>query len=62
MGLSGRYVALSGFYVVWRFFGLGPEDAMTRVLDRARAFCHLGWVLTRGVKMSRGLCNNKLTQ
>ncbi|GFR41178.1 hypothetical protein Agub_g1845, partial [Astrephomene gubernaculifera] len=41
--LQGPFVALAGFYVVWKFFGLAGGDAPAAVLGAARGHCALPW-------------------
>ena len=37
--------------MVWKFFGLGPSDAMSKVLDRARGFCGRSWGDIKGSEL-----------
>ncbi|KAL2541787.1 putative apyrase 7 [Abeliophyllum distichum] len=39
----GQFYAMSGFYVVYRFFNLTPDAALDDVLDRGQEFCEKTW-------------------
>ncbi|KAF4385328.1 hypothetical protein G4B88_026611 [Cannabis sativa] len=40
---SGQFYALSGFYVVYRFFNLSSDAALDNVLEKGREFCERTW-------------------
>lgn len=39
----GQFYAMSGFYVVYRFFNLTPDAALDDVLEKGREFCEKAW-------------------
>ncbi|KAG8390140.1 hypothetical protein BUALT_Bualt01G0052600 [Buddleja alternifolia] len=39
----GHFYAMSGFYVVYRFFNLTPDATLDDVLDKGREFCEKTW-------------------
>ncbi|KAL2558254.1 putative apyrase 7 [Forsythia ovata] len=39
----GQFYAMSGFYVVYRFFNLTPDAALDDVLDKGQEFCEKTW-------------------
>ncbi|XP_039012614.1 probable apyrase 7 isoform X1 [Hibiscus syriacus] len=43
----GQFYALSGFFVVFRFFNLSPEAALDDVLEKGREFCEKTWEVAR---------------
>ncbi|KAE8703449.1 putative apyrase 7 [Hibiscus syriacus] len=43
----GQFYALSGFFVVYRFFSLSPEAALDDVLEKGREFCEKTWEVAR---------------
>ncbi|XP_047978530.1 probable apyrase 7 isoform X4 [Salvia hispanica] len=40
----GRFYAMSGFYVVYRFFNLTPEATLDDVLEKGRRYCDKSWL------------------
>ncbi|KAL0303898.1 UNVERIFIED_CONTAM: putative apyrase 7 [Sesamum radiatum] len=40
---AGHFYAMSGFYVVYRFFNLTPDAALDDVLEKGREFCEKNW-------------------
>lgn len=40
----GKFYAMSGFYVVYRFFNLTPDSTLDDVLEKGREFCDKSWV------------------
>lgn len=44
---SGQFYAMSGFYVVYRFFNLTSEAALDDVLEKGREFCEKQWEVAR---------------
>lgn len=40
---SGNFYAMSGFYVVYRFFNLSSDAALDDVLEKGREFCEKTW-------------------
>ncbi|KAL3652260.1 hypothetical protein CASFOL_001941 [Castilleja foliolosa] len=43
----GRFYAMSGFYVVYRFFNLTPDASLDDVLEKGRKFCENNWNVAR---------------
>ncbi|KAH6802267.1 GDA1/CD39 nucleoside phosphatase family protein [Perilla frutescens var. frutescens] len=43
----GQFYAMSGFYVVYRFFNLTPEATLDDVLEKGREFCEKPWIVAR---------------
>ncbi|KAK4403421.1 putative apyrase 7 [Sesamum angolense] len=43
----GQFYAMSGFYVVYRFFNLTPDAALDDVLEKGREFCEKTWDVAR---------------
>ncbi|PPE02000.1 hypothetical protein GOBAR_DD00997 [Gossypium barbadense] len=43
----GQFYALSGFFVVYRFFNLSPEAALDDVLEKGREFCEKPWEVAK---------------
>ncbi|KAK8598858.1 hypothetical protein V6N13_076803 [Hibiscus sabdariffa] len=43
----GQFYALSGFFVVYRFFNLSPDAALDDVLEKGREFCEKTWEVAR---------------
>lgn len=43
----GEFYAMSGFYVVYRFFNLTPDAALDDLLDNGREFCGKSWDVAR---------------
>ncbi|CAN7013614.1 probable apyrase 7 [Brassica rapa] len=43
----GQFYAVSGFFVVYRFFNLSVEASLDDVLERGRDFCEKAWQVTR---------------
>lgn len=43
----GRFYAVSGFFVVYRFFNLTAEAALDDVLERGREFCEKTWEIAK---------------
>ncbi|GFP96844.1 probable apyrase 7 [Phtheirospermum japonicum] len=43
----GQFYAMSGFYVVYRFFNLTPDAALDDVLEKGREFCEKDWEVAR---------------
>ncbi|XP_073296936.1 probable apyrase 7 [Primulina huaijiensis] len=43
----GQFYAMSGFYVVYRFFNLKTDSALDDVLEKGREFCEKSWDLAR---------------
>ncbi|KAI3470917.1 hypothetical protein Pfo_027580 [Paulownia fortunei] len=43
----GQFYAMSGFYVVYRFFNLTPDAALDDVLEKGREFCEKTWNVAR---------------
>ncbi|KAG8380880.1 hypothetical protein BUALT_Bualt06G0062700 [Buddleja alternifolia] len=43
----GHFYAMSGFYVVYRFFNLTPDATLDDVLDKGSEFCEKTWDVTR---------------
>ncbi|XP_073122505.1 probable apyrase 7 isoform X2 [Henckelia pumila] len=43
----GQFYAMSGFYVVYRFFNLNTDAALDDVLEKGREFCGKSWDLAR---------------
>nr|XP_043617031.1 probable apyrase 7 [Erigeron canadensis] len=39
----GQFYAMSGFYVVYRFFNLSSDAALDDVLEKGREFCEKAW-------------------
>lgn len=39
----GKFYALSGFFVVYKFFGLSPDCSLKELLQKARKYCVLNW-------------------
>ncbi|KAL4556935.1 hypothetical protein LXL04_035102 [Taraxacum kok-saghyz] len=39
----GNFYAMSGFYVVYRFFNLTPDAALDDILEKGREFCEKTW-------------------
>ncbi|KAL2549803.1 putative apyrase 7 [Forsythia ovata] len=39
----GHFYAMSGFYVVYRFFNLTPDAPLDDVLEKGREFCEKSW-------------------
>ncbi|XP_044506036.1 probable apyrase 7 isoform X2 [Mangifera indica] len=44
---KGQFYAISGFFVVYRFFNLTSESALDDLLERGREFCEKSWKLAR---------------
>ncbi|XP_031271998.1 probable apyrase 7 isoform X1 [Pistacia vera] len=44
---NGQLYAISGFFVVYRFFNLTSESALDDVLEKGREFCQKTWELAR---------------
>ncbi|CAL1373857.1 unnamed protein product [Linum trigynum] len=40
---SGQFYAMSGFFVVYRFFNLSAEASLDDVLEKGREFCERNW-------------------
>ncbi|KAJ3692460.1 hypothetical protein LUZ60_012810 [Juncus effusus] len=40
---NGQFYALSGFYVVFKFFNLTPDSSLSDVLQKGRDFCAKPW-------------------
>ncbi|KAJ1690629.1 hypothetical protein LUZ63_014784 [Rhynchospora breviuscula] len=40
---NGHFYAISGFYVVFKFFNLTPDATFTEVLEKGRDFCAKPW-------------------
>ncbi|XP_047978523.1 probable apyrase 7 isoform X2 [Salvia hispanica] len=40
----GQFYAMSGFYVVYRFFNLTPEATLDDVLEKGRRYCDKSWL------------------
>ncbi|KAJ4850969.1 putative apyrase 7 [Turnera subulata] len=43
----GHFYAISGFFVVYRFFNLTPEAALDDVLEKGRDFCEKTWDIAK---------------
>ncbi|KDP37807.1 hypothetical protein JCGZ_06709 [Jatropha curcas] len=43
----GRFYAMSGFFVVYRFFNLASEAALDDVLEKGREFCEQTWQVAK---------------
>lgn len=43
----GQFYAMSGFYVVYRFFNLTPDASLDDVLEKGREFCEKSWNVAR---------------
>ncbi|XP_015889180.2 probable apyrase 7 [Ziziphus jujuba] len=43
----GQFYAMSGFYVVYRFFNLTPEATLDDVLEKGREFCEKTWEVAK---------------
>ncbi|XP_010535960.1 PREDICTED: probable apyrase 7 [Tarenaya hassleriana] len=43
----GQFYAVSGFFVVYRFFNLSAEAALDDVLEKGRLFCEKPWEVAR---------------
>ncbi|KAK9283098.1 hypothetical protein L1049_011328 [Liquidambar formosana] len=43
----GRFYAMSGFFVVYRFFNLTSEAALDDVLEKGQEFCEKNWVVAK---------------
>lgn len=43
----GRFYAVSGFFVVYRFFNLTADAALDDVLERGREFCEKTWEIAK---------------
>lgn len=43
----GQFYAMSGFFVVYRFFNLTPDAALDDVLEKGREFCETTWDLAK---------------
>ncbi|KAL7108922.1 hypothetical protein ACP275_06G143400 [Erythranthe tilingii] len=43
----GQFYAMSGFYVVYRFFNLTSDSALDDVLEKGRQFCDKNWDVAR---------------
>ncbi|KAK6156093.1 hypothetical protein DH2020_010341 [Rehmannia glutinosa] len=43
----GQFYAMSGFYVVYRFFNLTPDAILDDVLEKGREFCEKNWDVAR---------------
>ncbi|KAK6145558.1 hypothetical protein DH2020_022378 [Rehmannia glutinosa] len=43
----GQFYAMSGFYVVYRFFNLTPDASLDDVLEKGREFCEKNWDVAR---------------
>ncbi|KAK3227546.1 hypothetical protein Dsin_007408 [Dipteronia sinensis] len=43
----GQFYAMSGFFVVYRFFNLSSEAALDDVLEKGRDFCEKTWDIAR---------------
>ncbi|PIN14582.1 Nucleoside phosphatase [Handroanthus impetiginosus] len=44
---GGQFYAMSGFFVVYRFFNLTPDAALDDVLEKGREFCEKTWDVAR---------------
>ncbi|KAL4574997.1 hypothetical protein LXL04_021837 [Taraxacum kok-saghyz] len=44
---SGNFYAMSGFYVVYRFFNLTPDVPLDDVLQKGREFCEKQWEVAK---------------
>ncbi|XP_051143385.1 probable apyrase 7 [Andrographis paniculata] len=44
---TGQFFAMSGFYVVYRFFNLTPAASLDEVLEKGRGFCKMEWDAAR---------------
>lgn len=44
----GQFYAMSGFYVVYRFFNLTPNATLDDVTEKGRAFCEKPWSVAKG--------------
>ncbi|CAA0837901.1 Probable apyrase 7 [Striga hermonthica] len=44
---KGQFYAMSGFYVVYRFFNLTPVASLDDVLEKGREFCGKNWDVAR---------------
>jgi apyrase len=40
---EGKFYALSGFFVVYKFFGLQPDAGFSELLEHGKAFCEMPW-------------------
>lgn len=43
----GQFYAMSGFYVVYRFFNLTPDAALDDVLEKGQEFCEKTWDIAK---------------
>ncbi|XP_057483431.1 probable apyrase 7 isoform X1 [Actinidia eriantha] len=44
---SGRFYAMSGFFVVYRFFNLSSDAALDDVLEKGQEFCEKNWEIAK---------------
>ncbi|KAM7499401.1 hypothetical protein LguiA_023815 [Lonicera macranthoides] len=43
----GQFYGMSGFYVVYRFFNLTPDDVLNDVLEKGQEFCGKTWDIAK---------------